>query len=149
MMLPRRSFLALGGTATVGVGGYAVFRFSFARAETAAILTPPEALIAATAGDILLVDIRRPDEWQQTGIAAPAHPIDMRDDDFLDQLRTLRTATTQPIAVICARGVRSARLTRRLEEAQLGPIIDIPEGMLGSVAGPGWLERGLPTRKVD
>ncbi|MEO0931960.1 MAG: rhodanese-like domain-containing protein, partial [Pseudomonadota bacterium] len=47
---------------------------------------------------------------------------------------------------ICARGVRSARMTNRLTQAGLTQIIDIPEGMLGSFAGPGWVKRDLPIR---
>ena len=54
-----------------------------------------------------------------------------------------------PIALICAGGVRSARLGRRLTEAGFTNIIDVPEGMQGSGAGPGWLRRGLPTRTYE
>lgn len=112
-------------------------------------MTPDEALRAAASGDILLVDIRRPDEWQRTGVAPNAVTIDMRDDAFLQQVQAARSSPTQPIALICARGVRSARVTQWLNDAALSPIIDIPEGMLGSRAGPGWLGRGLPVREVN
>lgn len=148
-LLSRRKVLALGGATALGVGAYAAFRISLARAETAEVMSPPEALEAASTGDILIVDIRRPDEWAKTGVGEHAVPIDMRDKDFLTQLAAARASTTQPVAVICARGVRSARLTRRLEDAGIGPIIDIPEGMLGSPAGPGWLKRGLPTTQIN
>ena len=147
--LSRRKFMALGGVAAVGVGAAVIFRSSLARADIATVMSPPEALAAAAAGDILIVDIRRPDEWSKTGIAQYAVPIDMRADDFLTQLAAARSSDTQPVAVICARGVRSARMTRRLETAGIGPIVDIPEGMLGSRAGPGWLDRGLPTQQVN
>jgi len=40
--------------------------------------------------------------------------------------------------------VRSARVSNQLIAAGFTYIIDVPEGMLGSAAGPGWLERGLP-----
>ena len=49
------------------------------------------------------------------------------------------------MALICAGGVRSARLANRLDAAGLGPILDVPEGMEGSAAGPGWIKSGLPT----
>lgn len=35
-------------------------------------------------------------------------------------------------------------MTERLRAAGFTQIIDVPEGMLGSGAGPGWLKRGLP-----
>lgn len=112
-------------------------------------MTPEEALAAAATGDILLVDIRRPDEWQKTGVPQHAVAFDMRDDSFLQNIRDARASTGQPVAVICARGVRSARITNQLDVAGIRPIIDIPEGMLGSFAGPGWLERGLPVVEVN
>ena len=108
-------------------------------------MTPAEAHAAAGLGDILLVDIRRPDEWAATGIGEFAVPFDLREDDFIANVAAARRDGAQPVAVMCARGVRSARLTLRLVDAGLMPIIDVPEGMLGSRAGPGWLARDLPT----
>ncbi|MEO0343598.1 MAG: rhodanese-like domain-containing protein [Pseudomonadota bacterium] len=110
-------------------------------------LTPTSAFAALQSGDIVLVDIRRPDEWKLTGIAQGAVAIDMRRDDFINAVLAARQSNSQPIALICARGVRSARTARLLTDAGLTPIIDIPEGMLGSFAGPGWLKQGLPVRE--
>lgn len=129
----------LAGTVTVGLTAHLVA--GPAPRET---LTPPQAHTASQTGAIMLVDIRRPDEWKRTGIAEGAIPIDMRRDDFTDAVLSARQTNSQPIALICARGVRSARMTARLVAAGLSPIIDIPEGMLGSFAGPGWLKRDLP-----
>ncbi len=112
-------------------------------------MTPDEAFAAAATGDILLVDIRRPDEWERTGLPEHAVPFDMREDAFLENVLGARASDSQPVALICARGVRSARLARRLDVAGVGPIIDVPEGLLGSSDGPGWLERGLPIRRVN
>ena len=112
-------------------------------------MTPGEAFAAAASGEVLLVDIRRPDEWQTTGLPEHAVALDMREDAFLARVRAARVSERQPVALICARGVRSARLTHRLDAAGIGPIIDVPEGMLGSHAGPGWLKRGLPVTLVN
>lgn len=110
-------------------------------------LSVEEAYETASAGEIILVDIRRPDEWARTGIGDGAHPIDMRRDDFVASLDTLTGADKSvPVALICARGVRSARLSNALSEAGYTKIINVPEGMLGSRAGPGWIETGLPVR---
>ena len=111
-------------------------------------LTAPEAHAAAVAGDIILIDIRRPDEWAVTGSGEGAHRLDMRRDDFEVALAALTGGNTDaPVALICARGVRSARVANRLAEAGFTRIIDVPEGMLGSAAGPGWIRRGLPVVK--
>jgi len=99
-------------------------------------------------GEIELIDIRRPDEWKKTGSGEGATRLDMRRDDFIDELVTLTGGDrSQPVALICARGVRSARMTNRLIAAGFTNIIDVPEGMLGSGAGPGWLKSNLPIVK--
>lgn len=95
--------------------------------------------------EITLIDIRRPDEWQRTGVGAGAVPLDMRRRDFTAALLEVTEGRTDvPIALICARGVRSARLSAAMTDAGFTNIIDVPEGMLGSGAGPGWIKSGLP-----
>lgn len=140
----RRALLAGGaGVVAVALGGGVVLarRDRFAGLE----MTPSEALAAADAGTVLLVDIRRPDEWARTGIPRGAVPLDLRRDDFVAALTALADGDpARPVALICARGVRSDRAAARLAEAGFTHVADVPEGMLGSAAGPGWLGRGLP-----
>ncbi len=114
------------------------------RGPSAPALTPDEALRRSEAGALLIVDIRRPDEWRQTGVAIGAATIDMRREDFSEALAEARRLSGGlPAAIICARGVRSARVARRLAAAGLTDVYDIPEGM------EGWLRRGLPVRMMD
>lgn len=147
--MSRRALL--GAVVVLGAGTYAAtggrnLFYDVLRPDVNAELLPADqAHERAAAGDILLVDIRRPDEWEKTGSAAPGVRLDMRREDFTDALAELVEGQRDaPIALICARGVRSARLTNQLTEAGFTNIIDVPEGMLGSSAGPGWLKRGLP-----
>ena len=143
MPLSKRAFV-LGGAALAATVGAASFVVLPTETGAQQLLSPIEAMEAALAGDILLIDIRRPDEWERTGVGAGAVPIDMRREDFIDAVLAHRQGS-QPIALICARGVRSARMTSRLADAGVTPILDVPEGMLGSLAGSGWIKRGLPT----
>ncbi len=137
--------VAIGAGAFAATGGRNLFYDALRPEVNAELLPADRAHELAKAGDILLVDIRRPDEWAKTGSAAPGARLDMRRADFTDALSVLVDGDRDaPIALICARGVRSARLTNQLTEAGFTNIIDIPEGMLGSSAGPGWLKRGLP-----
>lgn len=142
--LSRRTLLLGAGAAVAATasGSYAVLsRDRFSGTE----MSPPDVLAAVRAGEVMLIDIRRPDEWTGTGIAEGANPLDMRRDDFVQALATLTGGDLRaPVALICARGVRSDRTSARLAQAGFTNIIDVPEGMLGSSAGPGWLERGLP-----
>ena len=148
--LSRRGFLA-SGLAVAGVAAFAASRWYNIGAEIdGGDLSALEAHEAAVAGEIILVDIRRPDEWARTGVGEGAVPLDMRRPDFTTELSRLSQAQPgAPVALICARGVRSARLSARLVEAGFTRIIDVPEGMLGSGAGPGWLQRGLPVVTVN
>lgn len=111
-------------------------------------LTPPDAHALATSGKITLIDVRRPDEWASTGSGQGAHRLDLRRDDFIPEvLKLVGGDTAAPVAVICARGVRSNRMSRALTAAGFTNIIDVPEGMLGSKAGPGWIKRKLPMNR--
>jgi rhodanese-related sulfurtransferase len=102
----------------------------------------------AISGSITLVDIRRQDEWAATGVGEGAVPLDMRRKDFVTQLDALLEGDrSRPVAVMCARGVRSKWLSNQLTQAGFTQIIDVPEGMLGSRSGPGWLRTGLPVVK--
>lgn len=140
----RRLLLAGGGLGLIALAGASWSRLS-APPDGVQALDVTQAHARARDGDILLVDIRRPDEWAQTGVAAGALPLDMRRPDFLSVLAAERAQRGDPpVALICARGVRSRRLSAALAEAGITPVIDVPEGMLGSFAGPGWVKTGLP-----
>lgn len=146
--MTRRGLLALGGIGVVTAGAFATRWFNIWAETGESALSAPDAHAAALAGDILLVDIRRPDEWARTGVGEGALPLDMRRGDFIEALLVeVENDTKRPVALICARGVRSRHLSARLVEAGFSRIIDVPEGMLGSGAGPGWVKRGLPVVK--
>ncbi|WP_458323214.1 rhodanese-like domain-containing protein [Roseobacter sp. A03A-229] len=148
--MTRRGLLALGGIGLLTAGAFATRWFNIWAETGENALSAPDAHAAALAGDILLVDIRRPDEWARTGVGEGAVPLDMRRGDFIEALLAqVQNDTSRPVALICARGVRSRHLGARLAEAGFSRIIDVPEGMLGSGAGPGWVKRGLPVQEVS
>ena len=47
-----------------------------------------DARAAQESGDLILVDIRRPEEWAASGVPAGAERIDMRSSDFPARSRT-------------------------------------------------------------
>lgn len=145
-----RRFFFVGAGGLLLVGGAAGYTwFNVGAQIDSGDLSVQDAHRAAMAGDILLLDIRRPDEWARTGIGEGAVPLDMRRADFVAALQAELKSGPKPIALICARGVRSARLAARLDSAGISPVINVPQGMLGSGAGPGWLEAGLPIIPYD
>lgn len=142
-----RRWVLLGGGAAIAAG-FAMREYRLIPQDYAGVqISVAEAHELALSGDILLVDIRTPREWRATGIGDGAQPLDMRREDFEQALTRLTNGDRgAPVALICARGVRSARLSNRLTEAGFTHIIDVPEGMLGSAAGPGWVRTGLPVQ---
>lgn len=152
-MTSRRAFLGGGLVLVAGAGFYAaggrnLFYSVLTEAIAGEAIDAPTAHKLAKDQKITLVDIRRPDEWAKTGSGESAVRIDMRRDDFIAELEKITGGDrSKPVALICARGVRSARMNNRLTQAGFTNIIDVPEGMLGSASGPGWIKRGLPLDK--
>ena len=115
------------------------------------VLSAPEARQRAERGALTLIDIRRPSEWHETGIAASALPVTMHDPQgpggFLAAvLSALGGDRSRPVALICASGVRSTWASRFLKARGFANVYNVKEGMLGNGAAPGWIRRGLPIR---
>jgi rhodanese-related sulfurtransferase len=97
---------------------------------------------ASKAGEIVLIDIRTPQEWADTGTAPQAKPIDMTSAAFMDELGGVIAANPgKKLAFICRSGNRSGMLTSQLESAGLTNIIDVEGGMNQ------WMSQGLPVKK--
>ena len=104
-----------------------------------------EAHRRAVAGEILLVDVRNPDEWRRTGLGEGAHAISMQDPDLVAKVTQAAGGDkARPVALICAAGARSAHVAAVLARNGFTDLHNVDEGMMGSAAGPGWLGRRLP-----
>lgn len=108
-------------------------------------LTAQEANRRVQMGKMILVDIRRPEEWRQTGIAKGAARIDMRDPAFVDKLLQLTGGNPNaPVGIICRTGNRTTAVQQALLKMGFTQIYNVREGMAGSQAGLGWIRQGLP-----
>ena len=117
-------------------------------------LAAPDAYAQAQAGTLTLIDIRRPDEWKQTGVAKDALQINMAhpqgEAGFVAQVTTeLGGDRNAPIGLICRTGNRTTQMQRLLTEAGFTQVYNVKEGMAGSAAGPGWIARGLPLQACE
>jgi rhodanese-related sulfurtransferase len=116
--------------------------------DTGPTLAAPDAFAQAQAGQLTLVDIRRPDEWRQTGVAQGALRINMAHPQgaagFVRQVEAEVSDKNAPIGLICRTGNRSTQMQQALAQAGFTKVYNIKEGMAGSAAGPGWIKRGLP-----
>lgn len=144
MRIDRRNLLCAAAALTMvqGLPGLAL------AAGQPPVMSAPEALEAATRGEVVLVDIRSREEWQQTGVAEPALPISMHEGGFVEKLiQAMGGDRNRKVALICATGGRTRYVQHVLSGSGFTNIIDVSEGMMGSPAGPGWLKRGLPVKR--
>ncbi len=104
----------------------------------------------AKSGEILLIDIRTPQEWRRTGVPDGAIPLTMHTakDAFYDRvLAAVGRDKTKPVALICAAGNRSRWARDFLARNGFASVANVAEGFFGNGVLPGWLARGLPTVK--
>ncbi|MEQ9694378.1 rhodanese-like domain-containing protein [Shimia sp. SDUM112013] len=135
-MLTRRSFL---WTATA-----AAFMPALAHANPAKI-SAADALEQVRAGKLILIDVRTPGEWEQTGVAKGAWPLDMTQRDFGPKfLAVLERNPDHEVAIICRTGNRTGYLMEVLEKNDIKGVLDVSEGMAGGPNGKGWIPSGLP-----
>jgi rhodanese-related sulfurtransferase len=109
----------------------------------------PTAHEKALKGELLLVDIRTPEEWKETGVPTSAHAITMHQDGkvFLSSLLNAAGGSSKlPVALICRTGSRSTALAGPLVKAGFPNVINVVEGVVGGPRGTGWIKRGLPLR---
>lgn len=108
-------------------------------------LSVREAHEQTQSGKIVLVDIRTPEEWAETGVAKGAHRLDMRDADFVVKLSALRKANgDKPVALICRTANRTAIVQDALMRHGWSHVINVRGGMKGRGADKGWLDEALP-----
>ncbi|MEP1934507.1 MAG: rhodanese-like domain-containing protein [Paracoccaceae bacterium] len=104
-----------------------------------------EAHSAALSGNLIILDIRSPGEWAETGVAKGAWPVTMHDTSFSANLQNIvERYPSRPLALICASGGRSNYIVSVLEQNGFSGVIDISEGMFGNGDAPGWIARELP-----
>ncbi|MFT5421081.1 MAG: rhodanese-related sulfurtransferase [Candidatus Endobugula sp.] len=121
----------------------------FVTAETN-IISAIDADKSSRKGDLLLIDIRSAGEWLETGVAHQAVLISMHQtgglEKFSSDLLTMVKGNKQrKIALICAGGIRSALLQYHLRKQGYSEVLDVSEGMQGSIFKKGWIDQSLPT----
>lgn len=109
------------------------------------ILSATEAAERLADGSLILLDIRRPQEWAESGVAQGAWPVSMHTQTFPAQLQEILSRyDASDIALICAVGGRTEYVTDILRQNGVTGVWDLSEGMFGNGNAPGWLARGLP-----
>lgn len=104
-----------------------------------------QAHAATRVGRIILVDIRRPEEWADTGVAEGAIRLDMTSSAFEARLAGLKAENPgKPIALICRTASRTRTVQEQLSARGWQGLVNVSGGMLGDGRNPGWLAEKLP-----
>jgi len=97
---------------------------------------------------VTLIDIRRPDEWRQTGVVAGSERLTFVDEmgrlkpGFIETF-TQRFDPNEPVVLICRTGNRTDVLARHMME-HLGytQVYNVRDGIMG------WIGAGLPVSRA-
>ncbi len=130
--ISKRGFLALGLGAVVLAGaGYA---FTAGSKGTAAIEYRAMSVDEMKADGGLIVDIRTPPEWAETGVIDGAALLTFNDpQSFLAQVKPA-LADGRDLILICHSGNRSSRAAQALEGLIPNKIISVDGGMSRVIA---------------
>ena len=106
-----------------------------------AALSPREARDAAAAGRLLLIDIRTPAEWADTGVPPGAIRLDAETPGFEVRLAGLRLDNPgKRIGLLDRTGGLSVSVQQKLAGRGWRDLVAVRGGMLGQ---GGWLAEGL------
>jgi rhodanese-related sulfurtransferase len=133
---------------TIAAGNLVFFMLLLNPAFAVEKSTPANVNQEVDAGRMILIEIRRPDEWADIGVAKSPRSIEMRDRSFLNRVQAIAKAKPdKKIALICRTGDRSKRMSSTLEGLGLNNIVDVAGGMSGNSSNSGWIAQGLPLRR--
>lgn len=105
-------------------------------AQSESVLSPEEfAKYIQTESDVVIIDVRTPEEFSEGHIAGAIN-IDVSDDDFTEDVEAVVSRSAKP-AVYCRSGRRSADAARTLQSAGYN-VRDLDGGVLA------WEKYGLP-----
>lgn len=128
--------------------------WGMAQAAEEGVISAVQAQEMTAAGKAILIDIRRPEEWRETGIPAGARRADASQKDgpagFLhDVLEITADKRDVTLVLICRTGNRTARARAFLLSKGFAEVYHVKEGVAGSEAGAGWFKRGLPVEPCN
>ena len=111
------------------VGGYFVMALRGQQLPENVTLADLSGAVLESDPDLLVVDIRTPEEWKQTGVVRDALLVTYTTpESFLEAVNTRKTVG-QTITLICRSGNRSSNAARQIAELVEGDVIDVAGGM--------------------
>ena len=98
-----------------------------------------EVLLGVEAGEIVLIDVREPDEWINTGSPKGSIRVPLQSPDFLDQVHSRTNYRKElPIALCCRSGIRGKKAAELLVQSGFENVSNVEGGMKE------WISENLP-----
>ena len=108
-------------------------------------LSPADAEKLLAEGDVLLLDVRTPKEFQDSHIpSATSFPM----TELPHRLHDLPKDKTQPVLVYCGTGVRSAQAARVLYREGYRDVYDLTGGLRAWIAAQKPIQVATPAAKL-
>jgi rhodanese-related sulfurtransferase len=116
---------------------------AFCSAAEVSKISPADAAKKVAEGEAVIIDVREPAEWAESGVAAPAVLLPMSDFNGDQKLWKpfLEANAGKELIVYCRSGARSGRVAAKLLEQ--GHTVENAGGFKE------WESAGLPVRKVE
>lgn len=104
-------------------------------------ITAQQAHQEVSSGNLILIDVREPNEWADTGCAENASRVALSNHNFVEEvLRLVKNDKDTPIAVSCKSGMRGDEAIKRLKAAKFTNVVNVEGGILK------WISEQLPVK---
>ena len=126
--MQRRIFIATGvAAAAVAIG---VSRFAIPATAKNLSLEALSGSQLASDPDTLLVDIRRPEEWKETGVVEGALLVTYKSPESFLKVVVPKLVNGQRLALICRSGNRTSRASQQIAGLVDFDVVDVKGGIL-------------------
>lgn len=107
--------------------------------DAVSLITPMEASQKLSSGELVLIDVREPNEWAADGSPYGCQRIALQNPHFLEEvLQSTNYDKNAKIAVCCRSGMRGDKAVRLLLDAGFNDVANVEGGMVR------WLTEELP-----
>jgi rhodanese-related sulfurtransferase len=104
-------------------------------------ITPQQAHQEVSSGNLILIDVREPNEWADTGCPESAYRIALQNHNFIEEvLNLVNNDKNASIAVSCKSGMRGDEAVNRLKAAKFTNVVNVEGGILK------WISEQLPVK---
>lgn len=119
----------LGGVVALGLAASAAYAAFYAPLGGNVVSAPLSAYELTTDSDYLVVDIREPQEWEQTGVLPVANLHSWRGVEAFEATFADELSQGRQVVLICNSGNRSKKAADELSRARGEEVVDVSGGI--------------------